>query len=233
MRVIIQRVTEASVTVEQKIVGKIGKGLLVLVGFTSGDSFKEIDHVSNKILKLKLWSNQNDVRWAEGVMDQNLEVLCVSQFTLYTTLKGNKPDFHLAMEPESANKIYELFLDCLRKKYKPEKIQSGVFGGYMSVALVNDGPVTIDLEYPEKKEFENNDCQPIVSNEKYEEKKGGNKKEKPKKEKNKKINPKNIESSIENLTKIKEEIKEFEQAIEELKDKVKFEPNDNSINKNI
>ncbi len=152
MRVIIQRVTEASVTVEQKIVGKIGKGLLVLVGFTTTDTFKEIDHLTNKILKLRLWSNKNDVRWAESVVDQNLEVLCVSQFTLYTVLKGNKPDFHLAMEPESANKMYEVFLDTLRKKYNPEKIQSGMFGGYMSVALVNDGPVTIDMEYPEPKE---------------------------------------------------------------------------------
>ena len=150
MKIIIQRVTEACVTVEQKVAGKIGRGLLVLVGFTSTDTLNEIEHLSNKILKLRLWPNKKDVRWAESVTDQTLEILCVSQFTLYTTLKGNKPDFHLAMDPDNANKMYEIFLETMKKKYKPEKIQSGVFGGYMNVSLVNDGPVTISLEYPQK-----------------------------------------------------------------------------------
>ena len=199
MRVIIQRVTEASVTVEQKIVGKIGKGILVLVGFTTTDTFKEIDHLTNKILKLRLWSNKKEVRWAESVVDQELEVLCVSQFTLYTVLKGNKPDFHLAMEPETANKMYETFLDTLKKKYRPDKIQSGVFGGYMSVGLVNDGPVTIDLEYPEKKENVNGNSN--FSNENITKNTNGNKA--------KKGNGKNVEE--------KKDDKQSEKIIEENK----------------
>jgi D-tyrosyl-tRNA(Tyr) deacylase len=148
MRFVIQRVLEGSVTVSNEVVGKIGKGLVVLFGLTHDDKYEDLDFAANKLLNIRLFDDENGVRWKYGVKELNLELLIVSQFTLYGYLKGNKPDFHWAMEPEKAKNMYNKFLDILEKKH-PGKIQAGKFGEMMQVGLINDGPVTINWDYPD------------------------------------------------------------------------------------
>lgn len=148
MRFVIQRIKEASVTVDNEIVGKIGKGIMILVGLTHDDTNDYIDMVTDKFLNLRLWDDDKGVRWKESVKSQGLEILLVSQFTLYSFMKGNKPDFHQAMENEKAQVMFNAIVDALKKKYDPNKIQTGKFGAYMNVSLINDGPVTINWDYP-------------------------------------------------------------------------------------
>ena len=148
MRFVIQRVYQAEVTVEGKSVGKIGKGLMILVGLTDGDTEEYIDHVTDKFLNLRLWDGSDGTRWKECVKSLGLEILLVSQFTLYGHMKGNKPDFHFAMDNDPAKILFDKIVDRIKKKYDPNKIQTGMFGAYMKVSLVNDGPITIEWEYP-------------------------------------------------------------------------------------
>ncbi|KAF4083621.1 hypothetical protein AMELA_G00143910 [Ameiurus melas] len=101
-----------------------------------------------KILSLRLFEDEHGCAWKHSVMDRGLEVLCVSQFTLQCTLKGNKPDFHSAMAAPLAQPFYNSLLEQLRTAYKPELIKDGQFGAYMQVHIQNDGPVTISLESP-------------------------------------------------------------------------------------
>lgn len=101
-------------------------------------------------MKLCLFDNpENGKRWSANVQTNQLEILCVSQFTLYTTLKGNKPDFHHAMEQSKSSEFYKRFLDRMRQQYQDDKIQDGQFGAMMEVNIVNDGPVTIQIESPQ------------------------------------------------------------------------------------
>lgn len=151
MKFVIQRVKEASVKVSGETVGSINKGLLVLIGLTHTDKQSDIQFAANKLLNLRLWDDNNGNRWKESVKSLNLEILLVSQFTLYSILKGNKPDFHNALDPDPALKMYEKFVECLKKNYFEKNIQCGKFGAMMEVSLVNDGPVTINWEYPEIK----------------------------------------------------------------------------------
>ena len=120
-----------------------GRGLCVLVGIHRGDTKKEMDFIVRKILNLRLFEDPSEPgkRWNKSVRDLNLEVLCISQFTLYHTLKGNKPDFHLAMAGDGAKCFYENFLTEMKKQYQEDKIQDGVFGGYMQVRSTNVGRV--------------------------------------------------------------------------------------------
>ncbi|CEG62884.1 Putative D-tyrosyl-tRNA(Tyr) deacylase [Rhizopus microsporus] len=146
MRAVIQRVTKASVTVDNRVVGSIQKGLCVLLGIATDDTEKDIDYMVNKILNIRVFDD-NGVMWKKGVKDAGLELLCVSQFTLQAnTVKGNKPDFHRAMKSEQAKTMYGQFLDKLGKAYDPAKIQDGEFGAMMSVDISNDGPVTLQLD---------------------------------------------------------------------------------------
>ena len=154
MKFVIQRVLEGSVKISGEFVGKIGKGLVVLFGLTHDDKYDDLEFAANKLLSLRLFDDDKGVRWKFSVKDLGLEILIVSQFTLYAFLKGNKPDFHKAMEPEKANQMYNTFLEILNKKH-PGKIQSGKFGELMEVSLINDGPVTIDWDYPEIKKKDN------------------------------------------------------------------------------
>uniref|UniRef100_A0A8B9Q2H3 D-aminoacyl-tRNA deacylase 1 n=2 Tax=Apteryx owenii TaxID=8824 RepID=A0A8B9Q2H3_APTOW len=101
-----------------------------------------------KILNLRVFEDESGKHWSKSVMDKQYEVLCVSQFTLQCILKGNKPDYHMAMPTEQAECFYNNFLEQLRKAYKPELIKDGKFGAYMQVHIQNDGPVTIELESP-------------------------------------------------------------------------------------
>lgn len=148
MKAIIQRVIKASVTVSDEVVGSIQNGLCVLVGISRDDTDKDIDYIVRKILNIRLFEDKDSTnsKWDKSVVDRDFEVLCISQFTLQSTLKGNKPDFHLAMGSDKSKEFYEKFLDKLKKAYKPEKIQDGRFGAYMQVHIQNDGPVTIILE---------------------------------------------------------------------------------------
>ncbi|XP_017119302.1 D-aminoacyl-tRNA deacylase isoform X2 [Drosophila elegans] len=104
-----------------------------------------------KILALRLFEEEGK-RWQKSVKDLNLELLCVSQFTLYHRLKGNKPDFSAAMKGEEAQQLYNHFLDRLGQSYDSSKIKDGKFGAYMQVHIENDGPVTINLETPDQKQ---------------------------------------------------------------------------------
>ena len=94
MRLIIQRVNHASVTVNEKVISKIGKGLCCLIGIVEEDTKEDAEYISRKILNLRLWDDENGKRWNKSVMDMKYDILLVSQFTLYAVLKGNKPDFH-------------------------------------------------------------------------------------------------------------------------------------------
>ncbi|XP_072030334.1 uncharacterized protein [Amphiura filiformis] len=148
MRAIVQRVTKASVTVGDELISSIGRGLCVLIGISRDDTPKERDYIARKILNLRVFDDDNGKRWNKSVKDKQLEILCVSQFTLYTIMKGNKPDFHSAMGGEESEQFYNEFLDILRKDYDPAKIKDGKFGAYMQVHIQNDGPVTIQLDSP-------------------------------------------------------------------------------------
>eukprot|EP00026_Physarum_polycephalum_P015993 Phypoly_transcript_16813.p1 GENE.Phypoly_transcript_16813~~Phypoly_transcript_16813.p1 ORF type:complete len:153 (+),score=2.74 Phypoly_transcript_16813:368-826(+) len=147
MRCIIQRVLNASVTVDGNVVSKIGPGLLCLVGIGVDDKLEDKEYLCRKILNTRFFLNADTQKnWDKSVTQANYEVLCVSQFTLCHVMKGNKLDFHNAMPPDQAKTFYNDFLDMLRKKYNPELIKDGVFGAYMQVNLTNDGPVTIHLD---------------------------------------------------------------------------------------
>ncbi|XP_024024763.1 D-aminoacyl-tRNA deacylase [Morus notabilis] len=147
MRAVVQRVASASVEVEGRTVSEIGPGLLVLVGIHDSDSDSDAEFICRKVLNMRLFPNEATGRgWDQNVMQRNYEVLLVSQFTLYGFLKGNKPDFHVAMPPQKAEPFYASLVDRFKNSYNPDKIKDGVFGAMMKVNLVNDGPVTMQLD---------------------------------------------------------------------------------------
>ncbi|AEO64513.1 0977e2fa-a60c-49c5-aef1-6d034d64ccc1 [Thermothielavioides terrestris] len=146
MKAILQRVLSASVTVDQELVSSIGKGVLVFAAVAPGDTEKEAESLAAKVLKLKLWDDESGGRWKKNVRDINGEVLCVSQFTLLaSTKKGSKPDFHGAMGGEEAKRLYQHFFAKVQEGYMADRVKNGVFQAMMQVALVNDGPVTLEL----------------------------------------------------------------------------------------
>ncbi|OAY26268.1 D-aminoacyl-tRNA deacylase [Manihot esculenta] len=147
MRAVVQRVTSASVEVEGRVVSEIGPGLLVLVGLHESDTDSDADYICRKVLNMRLFPNETTGRgWDQNVMQKNYGVLLVSQFTLYGMLKGNKPDFHVAMPPQKAKPFYDSLVERFRKSYRPDAIKDGEFGAMMKVNLVNDGPVTMQLD---------------------------------------------------------------------------------------
>jgi D-tyrosyl-tRNA(Tyr) deacylase len=149
MRVVIQRVSEASVSAENSITGQIKKGLLVLAGFEDSDNIEDIEWLSKKIVQLRIFSDSNDLMNL-SVHDVLGDILVVSQFTLHaSTKKGNRPSFIKAAKPEKAIPLYEQFKKQLEVELgKP--VQSGVFGAMMNVSLINDGPVTITIDTKNK-----------------------------------------------------------------------------------
>ncbi|CAI9741146.1 D-aminoacyl-tRNA deacylase-like [Octopus vulgaris] len=146
MKIIVQRVAKASVSVNNELVSSIGKGLCLLVGIGRYDTMKEMEYMVRKVLNLRVFEDDNGKRWNKSVKDRQLEVLCVSQFTLMCSLKGNKPDYHDSMGPDLSQQFYNNFLAKLREAYDADKVKDGRFGAYMSVNIENDGPVTIPLE---------------------------------------------------------------------------------------
>ena len=149
MRVVIQRVSEASVTIDHKINGQIKLGLLVLVGIEDADTAEDIQWLSNKIVNLRIFNDANGVMNC-SVKEVDGEILLVSQFTLHaSTKKGNRPSYIKASKPDIAIPIYESFKSVLARELgKP--IQTGIFGADMKVALLNDGPVTILIDSKNK-----------------------------------------------------------------------------------
>lgn len=147
MRLVLQRVKSASVRVEGQTVSSIGPGVMALVGLHEDDNEDNLKDCCRKLLAAKLWENDNGGQWRHGVKQRNLEVLCVSQFTLYGKLsKKNQPDYKLSMKSVPARELYTKFLDMLKESYEEDKIFDGKFGEMMDVELINDGPVTIVIE---------------------------------------------------------------------------------------
>lgn len=144
MRVVVQRCMKASVQVENNTVGSIGKGLMLLVGFTYGDSEKEIDYMVDKIVHLRIFDDENGVM-NQSLLDVSGSILSISQFTLYAdTRKGRRPSYIKALNGDEAKTLYQLFNQKLRSAV--ELVEEGIFGADMKVDFINDGPVTIILE---------------------------------------------------------------------------------------
>ncbi|MDE1524868.1 D-aminoacyl-tRNA deacylase [Ligilactobacillus salivarius] len=148
MRVLLQRVKQASVEIDGNVNGEIGQGLLLLVGFTENDGDKEIEYLARKVLNARIFSDADDK------MNLNLQqvsgsILSISQFTLYAqTRKGNRPSFTRAQNPDIASKNYDKFNEKLRRS--GVQVETGIFGADMQVSLVNDGPVTIMYDTDEE-----------------------------------------------------------------------------------
>lgn len=149
MRVVIQRVSEASVTINTKKVASIQKGLLVLLGIVAEDNQEDIDWLVKKIANLRIFNDEDDVM-NKSILDVDGEIIVVSQFTLHAaTKKGNRPSYIKAAKPEVAIPLYENFVHSLEKEMN-KKVQTGQFGADMKVSLCNDGPVTIVIDTKQK-----------------------------------------------------------------------------------
>lgn len=145
MKVVLQRVSSASVTIENKIVADIQKGLLILIGIEDSDNQEDIDWLVGKITKIRIFEDENQVMNL-SVKDIDGDIITVSQFTLHAaTKKGNRPSYIKAAKPDVAIPLYENFVQQLEKEFG-KKIQTGVFGADMKVNLLNDGPVTIIID---------------------------------------------------------------------------------------
>ena len=233
MKFVIQRVTRGCVRVEGQVVGQIGKGLMVLVGLNHHDTDEYIDHVVDKILNIRLFDDAKGARWKESVKSLGLEILLVSQFTLYHILKGNKPDFHSAMDGDKAKELFDKIVAKAREKYDEKKVQTGKFGEYMFIDMECDGPVTINWDYPTENVIESNNKKgknnKVNENKKGETKKNENKnkeknEKKEKKEKGKKTEEKKEENKNEEDKKEedkKEECEKTEDKKEEDKEDMK------------
>ena len=145
MRVVVQRVKEANVSVSEKIIGSIKNGLLVFVSFVDDDTMDDLDWMSKKIINLRIFRDKDD-KMNDSLLDIDGNILLISQFTLHaSTKKGNRPSFIKAAKPDFANDMYQKFIE-LFEKYLGKSIQTGEFGADMKVGLVNDGPTTIIID---------------------------------------------------------------------------------------
>ena len=146
MKLVVQRVTHASVKVDGDVTGKIDEGLMALVGFGENDTQKEADYLARKLAKLRVFAD-DEGKMNKSVLDIEGKLLLVPQFTLYGKVKKYRPSFHRALAPDKAAELFDYFVEKCREYVE---VQTGVFGAYMKVELLNDGPVTIILE----KEFD-------------------------------------------------------------------------------
>ena len=143
MRVLVQRSGKSNVSIDGKVVGSINKGLVLLVGFTEGDTIDNIKHLVNKVINLRIFDDENGVM-NKSILDCGGDILSISQFTLYAdTKKGNRPSYINALGGEKAEPLYDLFNEELRKHVH---VETGKFGAEMIVSITNDGPITIMLE---------------------------------------------------------------------------------------
>ena len=147
MRVVVQRVSEGSVTIAEKnYEGKIGKGLVVLLGIKTEDSEKDVIFLADKCCNLRVFEDEND-KMNLSVKDVSGEMLIISQFTLYgDAQKGNRPGFTNAARPEEAIPLYEKFIERVKENIGESKVKTGIFGAMMMVKIFNDGPVTIIID---------------------------------------------------------------------------------------
>lgn len=149
MRIVIQRVLSASVTIDGKVYSSIEKGLLVLVGVEESDNASDVEWLASKTAQLRVFDDESGVM-NHSVTDVRGQLMVISQFTLHAgTRKGNRPSYIRAAKPETAIPLYEKFISALRDKTGTE-IKTGLFGADMKVALVNDGPVTIIMDSKQK-----------------------------------------------------------------------------------
>lgn len=145
MRAVIQRVSKATVTIDSKLVGNIGPGLLVLLGIEERDGLPDIEWLTSKLVNLRIFNDPNDIMNC-SIIESGGDLLVVSQFTLHaSTKKGNRPSYMRAAKSETAIPLYNQFIAHL-EHLLGKKIETGVFGAMMSVSLVNDGPVTIIID---------------------------------------------------------------------------------------
>ena len=149
MKAVIQRVSQASVTINNEKVADIGLGLLILVGIEDADTTEDIDWLTAKISQLRIFNDENGVM-NKSVQDVNGDIIVVSQFTLHaSTKKGNRPSYLKASKPDVAIPLYETFVNSMEKSIG-KKVQTGQFGADMKVSLINDGPVTIIIDTKNK-----------------------------------------------------------------------------------
>jgi len=149
MRAVIQRVSKASVTINENIVSEIKNGLLILLGIEERDTSEHIEWLSKKIVNLRIFNDENGVM-NKSLIDENGDVIVVSQFTLHaSTKKGNRPSYIYAAKPETAIPLYEQFIAQLELQLH-KKVGTGQFGADMQVELINDGPVTIIIDSKQK-----------------------------------------------------------------------------------
>lgn len=147
MKVVIQRVKEANVTIDNEVYNSINNGLMILVGFTEGDTSTDIDYVVKKVVNLRIFDDENGIM-NKSILDTNGKILSISQFTLYAdTRKGNRPSYIKALKGEFSTKLYDEFNEKLNN-IVPTK--TGIFGADMKVNLINDGPVTIIIDSKER-----------------------------------------------------------------------------------
>ena len=145
MKVIVQRVTSASCTVNSEVISEIQNGYLLLVGFTNNDTSKEVEYLAKKIANLRIFEDDSG-KLNKSIIDMNYEILSISQFTLYgDASKGNRPSFTKALEPKKALELYLELTKILNNEYMINTF-NGAFGEHMDIELINDGPVTIILE---------------------------------------------------------------------------------------
>lgn len=149
MRVLIQRVKEASVTIDNKVFSEIGYGLLILLGIEDSDTKEDIEWLTNKIINLRIFNDENSVMNLSS-KDKIIDILVVSQFTLYaSTKKGNRPSYIRAAKPNISVPLYDKFC-CELENLHGKKIKKGIFGADMSIKSINDGPVTIWIDSKQK-----------------------------------------------------------------------------------
>ncbi len=149
MRAVLQRVTKASCTVDEIITGEIKIGFLVLLGIEAADTDEDLDWLAQKIVGMRIFNDENEMM-NKALADVNGDILLISQFTLFaSTKKGNRPGFTLAAKPDFAIPVYEKMIEKLAA-LTGKKIQTGIFGADMKIALLNDGPVTIIIDTKNK-----------------------------------------------------------------------------------
>lgn len=151
MKVVIQRALSGSVIVDkgketEYISGSIGKGYVVLVGISREDVIEDVHYIAGKLLTARLFPDDSGKEWARNITELEGEILLVSQFTLYGFLNGNKPDFHEAMKSDEAGPLFDKFVQYVKEKYVPDRIQTGAFGTDMTVSIENDGPATLIID---------------------------------------------------------------------------------------
>ncbi|MFA7681617.1 MAG: D-aminoacyl-tRNA deacylase [Candidatus Peribacteraceae bacterium] len=146
MRLLLQKVSQACVRVDQKIVGEIDQGYLLFLGVLGGDCQEQAQQLAEKVVKLRLFPGEDGKMNDRSLLDVDGDILVVSQFTLAGKFdKGNRPDYTQAMEPQAAQDLYTYFVEQLQTQ-GVRHVATGVFGAYMQVSLINDGPVTLQLE---------------------------------------------------------------------------------------